>query len=174
MKDPRSDHREAGADRPRRREPTPRQGGSAREDARARPIQRKTELASGSPKARRSRDTNKIAILVLADTETHGDLGRAVNALEVAKEFKEAGDQVTIVFDGAGTRWIAELSNPEHKRHALFESLRNAIQGACAFCSAAFGVKDAVVAADIPLLTDFDQHPSIRSLVDEGYQVITF
>jgi uncharacterized OsmC-like protein len=61
---------------------------------------------------------NKVAILVLADTESHGDLGRAVNALEVAKEYKEAGDQVALVFDGAGTRWIAEFSKSEHKRHA--------------------------------------------------------
>jgi hypothetical protein len=36
----------------------------------------------------------KAAIVVLADTETHGDLGRVVNALVVAKEFKEAGDDV--------------------------------------------------------------------------------
>lgn len=117
---------------------------------------------------------NKIAILVLADTETHGDLGRVVNALEVAKEFKDAGDPVTILFDGAGTRWIAELSKPDHKRHPLFESLRDVIHGACAFCSAAFGVKDAVVAAGVTLLDEFEQHPSIRSLVNEGYQVITF
>ena len=117
---------------------------------------------------------NKIAILVLADTETHGDLGRVVNALEVAKEFKDAGDQVTILFDGAGTRWVAELSKPEHKRHALFESLRDVIHGACAFCSAAFGVKDAVAAAGITLLDEFEQHPSIRSLVNDGYQVLTF
>ncbi len=117
---------------------------------------------------------NKIAVLVLADTETHGDLGRVVNALEVAREFKESGDQVAILFDGAGTRWIAELSDPEHKRHALFESLREVIHGACAFCSAAFGVKEAVVAANVTLLTEFEQHPSIRSLVNEGYQVITF
>lgn len=117
---------------------------------------------------------NKIAILVLADTETHGDLGRAVNALEVAKEFKDAGDQVTVLFDGAGTRWVAELSKPEHKRHALFESLRDVIHGACAFCSAAFGVEDAVAAAGVALLDEFEQHPSIRSLVNDGFQIITF
>ena len=117
---------------------------------------------------------NKIAILVLADTETHGDLGRVVNALEVAKEFKDAGDQVTVLFDGAGTRWVAELSKPGHKRHALFESLRDVIHGACAFCSAAFGVKDAVAAANVALLSEIEEHPSIRTLVNEGYQVITF
>ena len=50
----------------------------------------------------------KAAIVVLADTESHGDLGRLVNALEAVKEFKEAGDDVQLIFDGAGTKWIAE------------------------------------------------------------------
>lgn len=35
---------------------------------------------------------SKVAIVVLADTETHGDMGRATNALETAKELKEAND----------------------------------------------------------------------------------
>jgi hypothetical protein len=33
----------------------------------------------------------KAAIVILADTETPGDLGRVVNGLTTAKEFKEAG-----------------------------------------------------------------------------------
>jgi hypothetical protein len=48
----------------------------------------------------------KAAIIVLADTETHGDLGRVVNALEAVKELKEARDEVKLIFDGAGTQWI--------------------------------------------------------------------
>jgi hypothetical protein len=59
----------------------------------------------------------KVAIVVLADTETHGDLGRIANALTSAQDFKEAGDEATIVFDGAGTKWIGELSRPDHKLH---------------------------------------------------------
>jgi hypothetical protein len=31
---------------------------------------------------------NKVLVLVLADIETKGDLGRVVNALETAKEFR--------------------------------------------------------------------------------------
>jgi hypothetical protein len=31
---------------------------------------------------------DKAAIVVLADTETHGELGRVVNALSTADEFK--------------------------------------------------------------------------------------
>jgi hypothetical protein len=31
----------------------------------------------------------KVAIVILADTETHESLGRVVNALEAVKEFKD-------------------------------------------------------------------------------------
>jgi len=41
----------------------------------------------------------KAAVLVLADTETHEDRGRTRNALETAKEFKDAGDDVKLIFD---------------------------------------------------------------------------
>jgi hypothetical protein len=116
----------------------------------------------------------KIAVVVLADTETHGDLGRAVNALETAREFKEAGDEVAIVFDGAGTRWVPKFSDPEHRKHALWVSVKDKVAGACSFCSAAFGVKEEVQAAGIKLLDDFDNHPSLRGYIIDGYQVITF
>jgi hypothetical protein len=117
---------------------------------------------------------HKIAIVVLADTETHGDLGRAVNALEVAKEFKEAGDEVAIVFDGAGTKWVPALDDPSHKRHELWLEVKDVVDGACAFCSAAFGAKSGVQASGIALLADYDQHPSVRGYVQRGFSVLTF
>lgn len=46
---------------------------------------------------------NKVAILLLADTESHADKGRLTNAVETAKEFKQAGDKVQLIF-GAGTK----------------------------------------------------------------------
>lgn len=117
---------------------------------------------------------NKIAIVVLADTETHGDLGRAVNALEVAKEFQQAGDEVAIVFDGAGTKWVPALDDPSHKRHALWNEVKPSVAGACSFCSTAFGAKSGVEASGIALLDDFDEHPSLRGYVERGFTVLTF
>lgn len=117
---------------------------------------------------------SKIAIVVLADTETHGDLGRAVNALEVASEFKAAGDEVAIIFDGAGTKWVPAFDDPSHRRHKLWLKVKDKVAGACAFCSAAFGAKDGVEAAGVKLLADYDNHPSLRSYVEDGYQIITF
>lgn len=119
-------------------------------------------------------DMNKVAILVLAEAESHGDLGRAVNALEVAKEFKDHGDEVQIVFDGGGTEWVGKLADSSHDAHTVYEAVKDKIKGACKFCSGAFGVTDQVKEAGVTLLDEYENHPSVRSLVQDGYQVITF
>lgn len=116
----------------------------------------------------------KVAVIVLADNETHGDMGRIANALEVAKEFKEGGDQVKVIFDGAGTKWIGTLSDNQNQMNPLYEAIKDTIEGACYFCSGAFGVRNEVEKAGIPFLKDYDGHPSIKKYVDAGYQVITF
>lgn len=116
----------------------------------------------------------KISVVVLADIETHGDLGRLANALSTAGEAAEAGDDVEIIFDGAGTRWVPELAKDEHKLHPAFEGLRDHVAGACEFCSGAFGVKEGVRAAGIGFLNEYEGHPSLRRRVEQGYSVITF
>ena len=116
----------------------------------------------------------KAAVVLLADTETKEGLGRMSNALTTVREFKEESQEVTLIFDGAGTKWIAELSDPDHKYNRHFESVKDDIQGACGYCARAFGVKDEVQESGVELLGDFEGHPSIASLVSQGYQVITF
>lgn len=116
----------------------------------------------------------KAAIIILADAESHGDLARAVNALETAKAFQQAGDDVSVIFDGAGTRWVGKFANPEHRAHKLYESVGPSISGACGYCAGAFGVKNEVEEAGVALLEEHDRHPSIRRLVVDGYEVITF
>jgi len=46
----------------------------------------------------------KAAIVLLADNETPDGTGRMANALTTAREFAEAGDDVRIIFDGAGVK----------------------------------------------------------------------
>ena len=117
---------------------------------------------------------HKVAIVVLADTDSYEALGRVVNAMEAVKEFKDAGDEVQLIFDGAGPKWIPELSKTDHKYHRLYKAVENRIAGACEYCSGAFGVKDAVVSCGIKLAGDYEGHPSFRKLISQGYQVITF
>lgn len=116
----------------------------------------------------------KVAIVVLAGTESHESLGRVVNALELAKELQEHDDEVKIVFDGAGTEWIPELENEEHDAHPLYSAVKENIHGACRFCAKAFGVFNEVKDSEINLLDEYDQHPSLRNFIVDDYQVVTF
>ncbi|VVB84407.1 DsrE/DsrF-like family protein [uncultured archaeon] len=116
----------------------------------------------------------KVAIIVLADTETHGDMARVHNALLAAKEFKDAKDEFKLIFDGAGTKWIKELSKPDHIFHELFDSLKGRSTGVCGFCAGAFGIKESAMESHIPLREEYEGHPSFRELIAEGYQIITF
>jgi hypothetical protein len=60
----------------------------------------------------------KISVLVLADVESHADLGRLANAFSLAKEASQSGDQVEIVFDGPLPVRVRRASEPEtaHRR----------------------------------------------------------
>ena len=116
---------------------------------------------------------NKIAVVVLADTVTAEASGRMANALVLAKECAEAGDEVSLVFDGAATKWIGELANDQHKYHRMFLDVRDRA-GACLYCARAFKVLDQVQAAGVAQLDDYKDHPSIRQLIADGYEVVTF
>jgi len=115
----------------------------------------------------------KAAIIVLAGTDSHADLGRAVNALQAAKEFSQAGDDVELLFDGAGTEWIGELEDPDHDAHALYREVAEEAQ-ACDHCVSAFDQDDPVAESDVERVESFHGHPSVRELVADGYEVVTY
>lgn len=116
----------------------------------------------------------KVSVVVLAGTEPHSDLARVLNALALTKEAKEAGDEVELVFDGAGVSWIPELNDPEHKLHKVFKVVHDQVAGACEFCAGAFDVKEGVREAGISFLSEYEGHPSLRQRVADGYQIVTF
>ena len=114
-------------------------------------------------------DVVKVAIVVLSGTATHADMGRVANALEAVKGFKQANGRIKLIFDGAGTKWLSELSEPDHPLHGLFESVRANITGACSCCAVAFGAEEGVQACGVPLLVDYD-----KRLASQGYKVIAY
>ncbi len=116
----------------------------------------------------------KTVIVVLSEKGTHEALGRVVNALEFAKELQDHNDTVSIVFDGGGTTWIPELADENHKANPLYNAVKQNIDGACKFCSKAFGVINEVRKTDVKLLDDNDGHPSLRNYIVNGYQIVTF
>lgn len=115
----------------------------------------------------------KTAIVVLAGTDTHADLGRVTNALTAAKEFADAGDDIELIFDGAGTSWIPELEDEDNPNNAIYRSLTDHIS-VCSYCAGAFEVEDAVDESSVEFEDGFEGHPSVRDLVADGYEVITY
>ena len=56
---------------------------------------------------------DKYAVILQAGMEGHEGTARAVHAFLYAAELKEHGHEVVLIFDGAGTEWAEELSNPD-------------------------------------------------------------
>lgn len=116
---------------------------------------------------------NRIAIVIYSALEGSGN-SAVYRALMFAQELGRAGDDVAIVFDGNGSVSAAELAQPSHRMHALFESVRGSVRGVCRYCAKSYGVLDAVEAAALPLLGDDRGHASLRALLLEGRQIVTF
>lgn len=118
----------------------------------------------------------KYAIILQAGKESHEGMARAVHAFLYAKELKEHGHDVVLIFDGAGTEWIEELSNPESqsKLKPMYEQLKQAdvLEVICDFCAGAFAVKDRLAQRQLPLTAEYEGHPSIATWADAGYALM--
>lgn len=122
----------------------------------------------------------KAAIFVLSDPKGGDEaLGRAFNALAAAYEYKQAGEEVTLTFQGAGTRWVSELSKADHPLHALFSGVLDKVAGVSCGCADVFGARQDAESGQFALVTDnavpgTSGVASFRKLAQEGYQILTF
>lgn len=123
----------------------------------------------------------KAAIIILSDpkTATEEALGRVFNALAAAYDFKQQGDEVTVLFQGAGSRWIAELSQSDHPVHALFDTVKDTVAGVSCGCAEVFGATEEVEKSAFEFVKDNAVPgtaglPSLRKLASEGYTILSF
>jgi len=123
----------------------------------------------------------KAAIVVLSDPAQGSEeaLGRVFNALAATWDFKQNGDEVTLQFQGAGSRWVGELQKPDHPAHELFQTVGDKVAGVSCGCADVFGAADEVGRSGLDLLRDnpvpgTSGLPSLRRLASEGYTVMTF
>lgn len=114
----------------------------------------------------------KVAIVIFEDIKR--DSARVYRALITAKELMDAGDNVTVVFDGSGTESLAAILDPQSRMHALFERVRPQVRGACELCARSHRVLEPIAQAGIPLLSEYKQHASLPALMREGYSVLNF
>ncbi len=119
----------------------------------------------------------KTAIVVLSDPKNGSEesLGRVFNALAAAYDFKNAGKDVSILFQGAGTRWPEVLQKEDHPAHDLFEAVTDKIEGVSCACAEVFGADttgyDLIKDNSVPKTTGL---PSLSKLQEQGYNVLTF
>ena len=118
-------------------------------------------------------------IVVLADPQGGEDaLGRLFNALAATYDFKQRQADVQLVFQGAGTRWAAVVTRPDHPVHALYKAVEDKVAGVSDGCAVAFGARAdaekngfALIAGNaVPGTTGL---PSLATYAAEG-PVITF
>lgn len=123
----------------------------------------------------------KAAIVVLADPKTGAEesLGRVFNALSAAYDFKQKDDDVTIIFQGTGTRWAGQLAKKDHPFNQLFESVQDKVAGVSCGCADVFGATADAEANGFNLVKDNPVPgtpglPSLRNLTEQGYHILTF
>jgi hypothetical protein len=113
----------------------------------------------------------KFAILVHA-SESEG--AKAVHSLLYAQELHEAGNEVKVIFDGAGTTWVKKFEDPESPYNPLYKAVKKSgvLAGACEYCAGALGVENEVRQSGIRTLNDSGGHPSLAQLIAGDYQII--
>ncbi len=123
----------------------------------------------------------KVNIIILSDPKNGSEeaLGRVFNGLAAAYDFKQAGDDVSVVFQGTGTRWIGELNQQEHPAHELYEAVKDRIAGVSCGCADVFGGSEDAVKSGFDLIKNnpipgTSGLSSLRSQLTEGATVLTF
>ncbi|MBH0200177.1 MAG: DsrE family protein [Nitrospira sp.] len=123
----------------------------------------------------------KTAIVIMSDPKNGSEeaLGRVFNALALASECKQKGDEVAVVFNDTGTRWPAELSKLSHPANGLYNSVRDVVQGSSCGCADVFGATESVESCGVSLkkdhaLTGTSGLLSLRRHVSEGWNTVVF
>ena len=85
----------------------------------------------------------KAAIIILSDPKAGSEeaLGRVFNALAAAYDFSQKGDEVTVLFQGAGARWPGHLTQADHPAHGLYEAVKGTIAGVSEGCVQPYSVE---------------------------------
>jgi hypothetical protein len=123
----------------------------------------------------------KTAIVIMSDPKSASEeaLGRVFNALALASECKQKGDEVAVVFNGTGTRWPAELTKLSHPANALYNSVRDVVQGVSCGCAEVFGAKEEAESCGVLLKKDHALAGtagllSLRRYVADGWNTVVF
>lgn len=116
---------------------------------------------------------HRIGVVIYSNV-TQEAPSRAYRALGFVAELLKAGDDVALVFDGGGSATLAAILDPAHDLHRAWKKAAPALRGVCGYCAKAYGVHAELAEADVAMLTEDHGHASLRALLEEGRQIVTF
>lgn len=98
----------------------------------------------------------KAAIIIFSDPKHGGEeaLGRAFNGLAAAYDFKQKGTDVSVYFQGTGTRWAGIISQKDHALYGLYHAVSDTIAGVSCGCADVFGAREDAEKNGFDLITD--------------------
>jgi sulfur relay (sulfurtransferase) complex TusBCD TusD component (DsrE family) len=116
-----------------------------------------------------------LVILQAAKTSPDGP-ARAFHAILYSQELHEQGHTVRLMFDGAATAWIEEFTNPAstHMLKPAYEKFQKLgiTEIICDYCAGAYKVQSSLAGRDLPLVSEYQGHPSLAKWVEQGYQIL--
>lgn len=124
---------------------------------------------------------NKTTIVIISDPENGGEeaLGRVFNGFATAYELRRNGRDVSILFQGTGTRWVGYLVREDHPLHGLYNLVKADISGISSGCADFFGGAEDATSNGYALLTEnlipgTSGLPSIAKLLESETTVLIF
>ncbi len=123
----------------------------------------------------------KYAIVVMCEPgEDHpGGQGRMLHALNLAKDLRAIGEEVTLWFHGIGVTWLTAFDEQQDKftqvYRPLFDEVRDLIGGTCEFCTVKrFGAAPSAAKLGIPVPRSAGDHHTFAAMMAQGHQIVTF
>lgn len=124
---------------------------------------------------------SKTAIVVFSDPKSGSEeaLGRLFNAMFLTLALKDKGQDVALIFQGAGARWPAEITNPAHAAHVLYHAVADKVAGVCGGCADVFGATEGVKATGLKLVREKEiaglgSILDLSGYLDRGYRLVAF
>jgi len=124
---------------------------------------------------------NKTEVIILSDPKNGGEeaLGRLFNALATAYDIKQSGYNVSIVFQGTGTRWPSLITQQDHPAHTLYQELKDNMTGASKGCAEIFDADQDVVKSGFDLISEASIPgtsgvPSAGKLLESKSNILVF
>ncbi len=122
----------------------------------------------------------KTVAIIFSDPKAGSDeaLGRVFNAMFLTYELKDKQQEVTLLFQGAGTRWPEVLAKPDHPGHALYEAVSDKVV-ICGGCADVFNATAGLTPLGVHLVRD-KAIPGTTGVADlsrylaEGATLVTF